>query len=102
MIELSGKKVGLDIDIQFTGLREAEKLYAELLNDHELVKITHHLKIKIAQVQPGSYHKVNNQLELFVELVEKQNDFDLVGHLKVVVSEFISNSSRFETLDRVN
>ena len=102
MIELSGKKVGLDIDIQFTGLREAEKLYAELLNDHELVKITHHPKIKIAQMQQGSYHKVNNQLELFVELVEKQNDFDLVGHLKVVVSEFISNSSRFETLDRVN
>jgi FlaA1/EpsC-like NDP-sugar epimerase len=102
MIELSGKKVGLDIDIQFTGLREGEKLYEELLNDHELVKITHHPKIKIAQVQPGSYHKVNNQLELFVELVEKQNDFDLVRHLKVVVPEFISNSSRFETLDRVN
>ena len=102
MIELSGKKVGLDIDIQFTGLREGEKLYEELLNDHELVKITHHPKILIAQVNPNSYHKVRNQIELFTELIEKNNEYDLVRHLKVLVPEFISNSSRFETLDRVN
>ena len=97
-----GKKVEEEIEIRFISLREGEKLYEELLNDHERVQITHHPKILIAQVNPNSYHKVNNQLELFVELVEKQNDFDLVRHLKVVVPEFISNSSRFETLDRVN
>jgi FlaA1/EpsC-like NDP-sugar epimerase len=65
MIELSGKKVGDDIEIQFTGLREGEKLYEELLNDHERVQITHHPKILIAQVNPNSYHKVRNQIELF-------------------------------------
>jgi FlaA1/EpsC-like NDP-sugar epimerase len=102
MIELSGKKVGEDIEIQFTGLREGEKLYEELLNDHERVQITHHPKILIAQVNPNSYHKVRNQIELFTELIEKNNEYDLVRHLKVLVPEFISNSSRFETLDRVN
>jgi FlaA1/EpsC-like NDP-sugar epimerase len=102
MIELSGKKVGEDIEIQFTGLREGEKLYEELLNDHERVQITHHPKILIAQVNPNSYHKVRNQIELFAELIEKNNEYDLVRHLKVVVPEFISNFSRFETLDRVN
>jgi FlaA1/EpsC-like NDP-sugar epimerase len=102
MIELSGKKVGEDIEIQFTGLREGEKLYEELLNDHERVQITHHPKILIAQVNPNSYHKVRNQIELFAELIEKNNEYDLVRHLKVLVPEFISNSSRFETLDRVN
>uniref|UniRef100_UPI0040476C9E polysaccharide biosynthesis protein n=1 Tax=Algoriphagus sp. TaxID=1872435 RepID=UPI0040476C9E len=102
MIELSGKKVGEDIEIQFTGLREGEKLYEELLNDHERVQITHHPKIMIAQVKPNSYHKVRNQIELFAELIEKNNEYDMVRHLKVLVPEFISNSSRFETLDRVN
>jgi len=102
MIELSGKRVGDDIEIQFTGLRDGEKLYEELLNDHELVKITHHPKIMIAQVNPNSYHKVRNQIELFAELIEKNNEFDMVRHLKVLVPEYISNSSRFETLDRVN
>jgi FlaA1/EpsC-like NDP-sugar epimerase len=102
MIELSGKKVGEDIEIQFTGLREGEKLYEELLNDHERVQITHHPKILIAQVNPNSYHKVRNQIELFAELIENNNEYDLVRHLKVLVPEFISNSSRFETLDRVN
>ena len=102
MIELSGKKVGEDIEIQFTGLREGEKLYEELLNDHECVQITHHPKIMIAQVNPNSYHKVRNQIELFAELIEKNNEYDMVRHLKVLVPEFISNSSRFETLDRVN
>ncbi len=102
MIELSDKKVGEDIEIQFTGLREGEKLYEELLNDHERVQITHHPKIMIAQVSPNSYHKVRNQIELFADLIEKNNEYDLVRHLKVLVPEFISNSSRFETLDRVN
>jgi FlaA1/EpsC-like NDP-sugar epimerase len=102
IIELSGKRVGDDIEIQFTGLREGEKLYEELLNDHELVKITHHPKIMIAQVNPGAYSKIRNQIELFADLIEKNNEFDMVRHLKVLVPEYISNSSRFETLDRVN
>ncbi len=102
MIQLSGKEVDQDIKIQFTGLREGEKLYEELLNDFETVKITHHPKIKIAQVQPSSYHKIDGQIELFQELIGKNNETDLVRHLKALVPEFISNSSRFEVLERMN
>lgn len=102
MIQLSGKKVDTDIKIQFSGLREGEKLYEELLNDFETVKITHHPKIKIAQVYPSSYHKIDGQIEFFQELIGKNNETDLVRHLKAVVPEFISNSSRFEVLDRMN
>jgi FlaA1/EpsC-like NDP-sugar epimerase len=102
MIQLSGKKVDTDIKIQFSGLREGEKLYEELLNDFETVKITHHPKIKIAQVYPSSYHKIDGQIEFFQELIGRNNETDLVRHLKVVVPEFISNSSRFEVLDRMN
>jgi FlaA1/EpsC-like NDP-sugar epimerase len=102
MIQLSGKKVDQDIKIVFSGLREGEKLYEELLNDFETVKITHHPKIKIAQVLPSSYHRIDGQIELFQELVNKNNETDLVRHLKALVPEFISNSSRFEVLDRMN
>ncbi|WP_287063038.1 polysaccharide biosynthesis protein, partial [Algoriphagus sp.] len=102
MIQLSGKKVDEDISIVFTGLREGEKLYEELLNDFETVKITHHPKIKIAQVLPSAYHKIDGQVELFQELINKNSENELVAHLKVIVPEFISNSSRFEVLDRMN
>lgn len=102
MIQLSGKKVDEDISIVFTGLREGEKLFEELLNDFETVKITHHPKIKIAQVMPSSYHKIDGQIELFQELITKNSENELVSHLKVIVPEFISNSSRFEVLDRMN
>lgn len=102
MIQLSGKKVDTDIKIQFTGLREGEKLFEELLNDFETVKITHHPKIKIAEVLPSSYHKIDGQIEIFQELIGKNNETDLVRHLKVLVPEYISNSSRFEVLDRMN
>jgi FlaA1/EpsC-like NDP-sugar epimerase len=102
MIQLSGKKVDVDIKIQFTGLREGEKLYEELLNDFETVKITHHPKIKIAQVPTSSYHRIDGQIEFFNELIGKNNETDLVRHLKALVPEYISNSSRFEVLDRMN
>jgi FlaA1/EpsC-like NDP-sugar epimerase len=102
MIQLSGKKVDTDIKIQFTGLREGEKLFEELLNDFETVKITHHPKIKIAQVLPSSYHKIDGQIDFFQELIGKNNETDLVRHLKSLVPEYISNSSRFEVLDRMN
>ena len=99
MIQLSGKVLDQDIEIHFTGLRQGEKLYEELLNDFEKVKITHHPKIKIAQVKPSSYNEVEAQINLFQELIGKNNDTDLVRHLKVLVPEFISNASRFEVLD---
>ncbi|MDR7130616.1 FlaA1/EpsC-like NDP-sugar epimerase [Algoriphagus sp. 4150] len=102
MIQLSGKKVDEDINVIFTGLRDGEKLYEELLNDFETVKITHHPKIKIMQVLPSCYHKINGQIELFMELSTKNCEKELVSHLKAIVPEFISNSSRFGVLDRLN
>jgi FlaA1/EpsC-like NDP-sugar epimerase len=48
MIRLSGVK---GIEIRFTGLRDGEKLYEEVLNEDETSKPTFHPKIKIAQVR---------------------------------------------------
>ena len=46
MIQLSGAK---DVEIKFTGLRDGEKLYEEVLNEEETTKPTFHPKIKIAR-----------------------------------------------------
>ncbi|WP_373495727.1 polysaccharide biosynthesis protein [Aquiflexum sp.] len=102
MIHLSGKKVGDDISIVFTGLRDGEKLYEELLNDSEIAKITHHPKIKIAQVSGVHYYKIDSQLEIFFNMVGKSSENDLVFHLKSIIPEFKSSVSRFEVLDRLN
>lgn len=99
MIQLSGKKVGQDIEIEFSGLRPGEKLFEELLNHFELVKETYHPKIKIAQVNPSDYLHVNSEVKLFKKLLEAGSEMEVVKHLKNMVPEFISNYSRFEELD---
>jgi len=50
MIELSGLRVGKDIDIKITGLRPGEKLYEELLYDISSCQKTENDKIYISQI----------------------------------------------------
>jgi len=102
MIFLSGKKLGVDIEITFTGLRPGEKLFEELLNNFEIVKETYHPKIKIAQVYPLDFNELQNTFRQFANLVENGNEDQMVSHLKQLVPEFISNASRFEKLDQIN
>ncbi|GAB2614318.1 polysaccharide biosynthesis protein [Belliella aquatica] len=102
MIQLSGKKVNEEVKIVFTGLREGEKLFEELLNDSETVKITHHPKILIAKVHPSNFSKIEGQISMFYKLIENNSEIDIVTHLKSIVPEYVSNSSRFEILDRLN
>src|SRR4029077_15627504 len=51
MIKLSGKILGKDIIIQYTGLRPGEKLYEELFHENEELSMTSHVKIKGANVR---------------------------------------------------
>jgi FlaA1/EpsC-like NDP-sugar epimerase len=99
MIQLSGKKVDHDIKITFSGLRQGEKLYEELLNDQEQVQETHHPKIMIAKVKKVTFEEIYAHLEQFKNLLNKNSDVSIVSHMKTVVPEFISNSSRFNYLD---
>ncbi len=99
MILLSGLRPGKDIEIVYTGLREGEKLFEELLNQQENTIKTHHEKILIAKVKEYAYPEINSYIELFHDLVDESNELKMVALMKELVPEFKSNYSRFEILD---
>ena len=96
MIDLSGAK---DVKIQFTGLRNGEKLFEEVLNDAEQTKPTHHPKIKVAAVREYPYElALKNEIELH-ELSFGYDDMAIVKKMKEIVPEFKSKQSKYEALD---
>ncbi|MEZ4972141.1 MAG: nucleoside-diphosphate sugar epimerase/dehydratase [Cyclobacteriaceae bacterium] len=99
MILLSGFEEGKDIKIVFTGLREGEKLYEELLGGRENSIPTHHSKILKAKVSEYSFDKISNMVDLLIELASDKNELKMVTLMKEIVPEFKSNYSRFELLD---
>ena len=52
LIRLSGLEEGVDVSIEFTGVRPGEKLYEELLFGGEDVRATHHPKVLRATSDP--------------------------------------------------
>ena len=101
MIHLAGLEPETDIKIVFTGLRPGEKLYEELLNEHEKTIATHHEKIKIAKVITCPYEQVLHDIEELLLISNYDDNFRLVKKMKDMVPEFISNNSQFECLDEV-
>ena len=104
MIRLSGLELGKDIEIIFTGLRQGEKLYEELLLDRENTIPTHHEKIMIAKVPAYSFDQVSQSIEPLSAIVHMQHRvfdaYEIVRRMKKMVPEFKSNSSAFEILDQ--
>lgn len=96
MIQLSGAK---DIEIKFTGLRDGEKLYEEVLNKSEITKPTFHPKIKIAQVRKYEYAEVCWQIDLLIRASLEEDDMQIVQRMKEMVPEFKSQHSKYEVLD---
>lgn len=101
MILLSGLQPGKDIEIVFSGLREGEKLYEELLSKAEDTIPTHHKKILIGKVASQPYEEVNKYIELFFDLIHDKNELKMVALMKELIPEFRSNYSRYEILDKV-
>jgi FlaA1/EpsC-like NDP-sugar epimerase len=99
MIKLSGLTLGKDIQITYTGLRPGEKLYEELLNDHENTLPTHHPQIMIAKVKEYDLDTVSANIDSLISLFERQQNMDIVRKMKEIVPEFRSNNSVYERLD---
>jgi len=97
MIALSGAK---NVKIEYTGLREGEKLYEEVLNELEGTKPTFHEKIRIAQVREYDYDEVARQVDELVEISKRYDNMETVRKMKEIVPEYKSNNSVYEVLDK--
>ena len=96
MIKLSGVK---NVDIKFTGLRDGEKLYEEVLNDAEQTKPTHHPKIKIAAVREYDFEEAKANEDRLYKVSFGYDDMETVRIMKEIVPEFKSKHSKYEALD---
>ena len=96
MIKLSGAQ---NIEIKFTGLREGEKLYEEVLNDQEQTKPTHHPKIMIASVREYDYELAVANEDRLHDLSFTHDDMAIVKLMKEIVPEYKSKCSKYEVLD---
>lgn len=97
MIMLSGAK---NIEIKYTGLRDGEKLYEEVLNDKEITLPTFHTKIKIAKVREYDYSEVNITITSLISTLDNTDDMGIVSQMKAIVPEFKSQNSKYSVLDK--
>ncbi len=89
LIKLSGFRPGVDIDIEVTGLRPGEKLYEELLMNEEGLKDTKHKKIFIGQPIPGTMGKLEKDLALLSDAVEKKDNELIRSAVAQVVPTYV-------------
>ncbi len=97
MIELSGVP---GMEIKYTGLREGEKLYEEVLDSKESTKPSFNDKIRIASVREYDYSVVSPQIDELISISHEYDDLKTVAAMKRLVPEFVSNQSRFSVLDQ--
>ena len=96
MIALSG---ATDVEIKFTGLRNGEKLYEEVLNDKEGTIPTSNPKIMVAKVREYDYATACANEERLLEVSKSFDDMAIVRVMKDIVPEYKSRQSKYEVLD---
>lgn len=96
MIELSGAK---GVEIKYTGLRDGEKLYEEVLSESEATKPSFHEKIRIACVREYDWSDVSCEIDALIAQSHTYDDMAVVASMKHLVPEYISNHSKYTVLD---
>jgi FlaA1/EpsC-like NDP-sugar epimerase len=97
MIRLSGAE---GVEIVYTGLRNGEKLYEEVLSDKENTLPSFHDKIRVAQVRKYDYEVAAQQLDELFTIAKTYEPMSTVAKMKEIVPEFISNNSVYTKLDK--
>jgi len=87
MISLSGLHKD-EIKIKFTGLRPGEKLFEELLADHELTKPTNHKKIRIAVTSKSKEKFLNKVIIKWINQSPGKNEMKIKKELKRWVKDY--------------
>lgn len=97
MIDLSGAK---NVKIEYTGLRDGEKLYEEVLSEMEGALPTTHPMIKVAAAREYDYALARTNEEELLNISLTFDDMATVAKMKQIVPEYKSRHSKWEKLDK--
>ena len=96
LIKLSGFEPGIDIKIEYTGLRPGEKLYEELLMAEEGITKTENSKIFIGKPIDINTVKVYKSLEILKRIVDREE----VELIESVIRELVDTYIRPEDANK--
>ena len=94
VIRLSGFEPGVDVDIEFTGLRPGEKLYEELTRDHEVVEATTHPKIAVSRHTTPAWEDLEEDVRVLLAAADQTTPEDLRRIIQAMVPEFVHVDDR--------
>jgi len=103
LIKLSGKEPDLDIKIEYTGLRQGEKLYEELITEGEDVVSTNHEKIMVLKsnhtwnghADQAAYRQwLLEQIDELNQLAENHDASGIKKKLVEIVPEYTIQDSK--------
>jgi FlaA1/EpsC-like NDP-sugar epimerase len=97
VILLSGLRPGIDIHIEFTGLRPGEKLFEELSVDDENAQKTRHPKVFIGKLRTVDPELIAAQLDALARHVDDTNPHDVLRKLQAIVPEYGTVPPSFTT-----
>ncbi len=89
MISIAGLVPDVDIKIEYTGLREGEKLYEELLADEETTTQSHHKSIRVG-MRRGNCPDFNSKVQSLLSTTEETSNQEIHFLIKALVPEFKS------------
>ena len=95
LIRLSGHVPGEDIEIKYTGLRDGEKLYEELLISEEGIQKTQNDLIYVARPMEFDSEHLFKRLSDVKEIIETADAVEIVDVIKELVPTFIPNNEAY-------
>lgn len=93
LITLSGLEPGIDIKIEFTGLRPGEKLYEEILMDEEGLRDTGKDKIYVGQPIEFDEGEFFHRLKDLQDVAEREEDDEVRYVIKELVPTYVIRES---------
>ncbi len=88
LVELSGLKLGQDIQIEYTGLRPGEKLHEELFTDEEQRAVTQYDKIFVATSHPVSREELDQAIDALAQYAADMDEAAIRELLIQLIPDF--------------
>lgn len=88
LIELSGFKPGVDMEIQFIGLKPGEKLKEALHSDREMFEHTGHEKLLVMR-RNGEPPRIVDRIEQFTRELDALKDEEVKRRIAAIIPEYV-------------